>query len=105
MLRPYLGILFSRCSFACRDTARRVRPNTHRLVGTHRNASAKTKTKKQFYFTKRHNAKNGPIEFSLLGRYIAPTEKKFFSNWENKSPQLDSYIEKKKKYYIIIYDL
>lgn len=35
------------------------------------------------------------MEFSLLGRYIAPTEKKFFSNWENKSPQLDSYIEKK----------
>ena len=61
--------------------------------------------RKQFYFTKRHNAKNGHIEFSQLGRYIAPTEKNFFSNWENKSPQLDSYIEKKKKYYIIIYDL
>ena len=50
---------------------------------------------KQTNFTKQHNAKNGPIEFSLLGRYIAPTEKNFFSNWENKSPQLDSYIEKK----------
>ena len=35
------------------------------------------------------------MEFSQLGRYIAPTEKKNFSNWENKSPQLDSYIEKK----------
>ena len=50
---------------------------------------------KQTNFTKRHCAKNGHIEFSQLGRYIAPTEKKFFSNWENKSPQLDSYIEKK----------
>lgn len=33
---------------------------------------------KQTNFTKRHCAKNGHIEFSQLGRYIAPTEKKFF---------------------------
>ena len=62
------------------------------LVGTQHDASAKTK---QTNFTKRHCAKNGHIEFSLLGRYIAPTGKNFFSNWENKSPQLDNYIEKK----------
>ena len=42
------------------------------------------------------------MEFSQLGRYIAPTEKKFFSNWENTSPQLDSYIEKKKNDYILV---
>ena len=53
------------------------------------------KPKKQIYFTKWYNAKNESIEFFQLGRYIAPTAKKFFSNRENKSPQLDSYIEKK----------
>ena len=50
---------------------------------------------KQTNFTKQENRKNASMEFSQLGRYIAPTEKKFFSNWENKSPQLDNYIEKK----------